>query len=78
MFDPLIVVQTFGVTGLVAVAVGLVAVAAGLLWGAFTVLRQGLRTGLAGAWRHLPEAVPHAVLVELFTDEGVGTLIRRR
>jgi acetylglutamate kinase len=22
--------------------------------------------------------VPHAVLVELFTDEGIGTLIRRR
>jgi acetylglutamate kinase len=22
--------------------------------------------------------VPHAVLVELFTDQGVGTLIRRR
>jgi acetylglutamate kinase len=22
--------------------------------------------------------VPHAVLVELFTDEGIGTLIKRR
>ena len=38
---------------------------------ALDAVRGGVRTSLI-----LDGRVPHSVLVELFTDEGIGTLIR--
>ncbi|MCU7947338.1 MAG: acetylglutamate kinase, partial [Candidatus Thiodiazotropha sp. (ex Cardiolucina cf. quadrata)] len=38
---------------------------------------EAVKTGV-GTSHIIDGRVPHAVLLELFTDEGVGTLIRRR
>jgi len=39
---------------------------------------RAIRAGVGSAAPHLDGRVPHALLLEIFTDEGVGTMVFHR